>query len=59
MLYEKMYRDAVPEVCLSTFVMDPIPGMLEGDIRPGGGHLPRRRLQPSFSQRRGESGGVV
>lgn len=44
MLYEKMYRDAVPEVCLSTFVMDPIPGMLEGDIRPavvicpGGGY---------------------
>lgn len=44
MLCQTILRPGVPEVSLKTFVMDPIPGMLEGDIRPavivcpGGGY---------------------
>ena len=34
MLYETITREKNPEVTLKTFVMDPIPGMLGGDIRP-------------------------
>lgn len=58
MLYEKIIRDqANPEVCLETYLMDPIPGTLEGDIRPavlifpGGGyqHLSPREGEPLAS----------
>lgn len=44
MLYEKLYRDEEKKICLTTFVMDAIPGMLGGVIRPavvvcpGGGY---------------------
>ena len=44
MLYEKLYRDEKKEVCLTTFVMDAIPGMVGGEVRPavvvcpGGGY---------------------
>ncbi len=45
MLYQKIAREGHPGVDLTTFVMDPIPGMLGGDIRPavivlpGGGYV--------------------
>ena len=44
MLYTKLYRNGNPAVCLTTFVMDPIPGMIGGEERPavivcpGGGY---------------------
>jgi len=44
MLYTKLTRDNHPEVCLTTYVMDAIPGMIGGEVRPavvvcpGGGY---------------------
>ena len=45
MLYTKLYRDGNPDICLTTFVMDSIPGMIGGEVRPavvvcpGGGYV--------------------
>lgn len=53
MFYKKFYRDGGQEVCLTTFVMDAIPGMIGGEVRPavvvcpGGGysHLSPREAE--------------
>lgn len=45
MLYQTISRPDTPNVSLTTFIMDPIPGMLGGDVRPavvvlpGGGYV--------------------